>query len=83
LNQAYIITGYPAYDLFNLDVNYNLTDKVSVRAGVDNLFNRAPPIGGVNTTANLALGQLPGGGFNSAFYDVNGRRFFVGANIQF
>ncbi|MGC1269020.1 MAG: hypothetical protein WA842_00310 [Croceibacterium sp.] len=56
---------------------------MGLRFGVDNLFNKAPPIGNVNTTANLSLGQLPGGAFNSSFYDTNGRRFYLGANIKF
>lgn len=76
-------SGYPSYDLFNLNASYDLTDDIGLRFGVDNLFNTRPPIGNVNTAANIAVGQLPGGGFNSSFYDTNGRRFYVGANIQF
>ena len=76
-------TGYGAYNLFNLRTSYQLTDDIGLRFGVDNLFNKAPPIGNVNTTANIALGQLPGGAFNSSFYDTNGRRFYLGANIKF
>lgn len=76
-------TGYPAYDLFNLNMTYDLTQDVGLRFGIDNLLNKAPPIGNVNTSANLSLGQLPGGGFNSQFYDTIGRRFYLGANIQF
>jgi outer membrane receptor protein involved in Fe transport len=76
-------TGYKAYDLFNLRGTYEFTDNVQVRFGVDNLFNKAPPLGGVNTAADLSIGQLPGGGYNSQFYDTNGRRFYIGANMKF
>jgi len=76
-------TGYPSYDLFNLRTSYDLTETVSMRFGVDNLFNKAPPIGNVTSNANLSLGQLPGGGFNAGFYDTNGRRFYLGANVAF
>ena len=76
-------TGYKAYDLFNLRTSYQLNDGVGLRFGVDNLFNKAPPIGNVNTVADISLGQLPGGAFNSSFYDTNGRRFYLGANIKF
>ncbi len=79
----YNFTAYPAYDLFNLNGSFELSENVAVRFGVDNLFNKAPPRGNVNTTANLALGQLPGGGFNANFYDVQGRRLYLGANIEF
>ena len=76
-------TGYPSYNLFNLNASYALTDDVNLRFGVDNLFNKAPPIGGVNTAADPSLGQLAGGSFNSQFYDTNGRRFYLGANLRF
>ncbi|HEY1126035.1 MAG TPA: TonB-dependent receptor [Sphingobium sp.] len=78
-----VINGYPAYDLFNLNANVTVTKAVRMRVGVDNLFNTAPPIGGVNTTANVALGQLPGGGFNGSFYDINGRRYYLGVTAKF
>ena len=81
-----IFTGYPAYDLFNLNVTYNLTPDIGLRFGVDNLLNEAPPVGNVNTVANptaFTVGSLPGGGFNSQFYDTIGRRFYLGANISF
>ncbi|OYW45877.1 MAG: hypothetical protein B7Z33_08715 [Sphingomonadales bacterium 12-68-11] len=76
-------TGYPAYNLFNLNASFDLTPDVGLRFGIDNLLNEAPPLGNVNTSANTALGQLPGGGYNTAFYDTLGRRFYLGANIAF
>ena len=79
----YNFTAFPSYDLFNLNGSFDVTEDVSVRFGVDNLFDKAPPRGNVNTTANLALGQLPEGGFNNSFYDVQGRRFYLGANVSF
>ncbi len=75
--------GYPSYSLFNLQGGYELSDKISLRGGIDNLFNKRPPIGNINTAADLSLGQLPGGSFNSNFYDTIGRRFYIGANIEF
>jgi len=79
------ITGYPAYDLFNLNANVTITKAVRMRMGVDNLFNKAPPIGGVNTanTAPATNGNLPGGAFNSSFYDINGRRYYLGITAKF
>ena len=76
-------TGFPSYNLFNLNARYSVNDNVNLRFGVDNLFNKAPPIGNVNTAADPALGQLAGGSFNSLYYDTNGRRFYLGANFQF
>ncbi|QZH76736.1 MAG: TonB-dependent receptor [Erythrobacter sp.] len=76
-------TGYPAYNLFHLNGRYALTDDLTFRFGVENLLNEAPPIGGVNSAADPSLGQLAGGAFNSTFYDTNGRRFYLGANVRF
>jgi outer membrane receptor protein involved in Fe transport len=72
----------PNYDLFNLNGSYQLTRDIGIRFGVDNLFNKAPPITGVNTIANAATGQLPGGSF-SYFTDIQGRRFSLGGSIKF
>ncbi|WP_274379061.1 TonB-dependent receptor domain-containing protein [Altericroceibacterium spongiae] len=78
------ITGAPSYDLFNLNGSYAITDKASIRFGVDNLFNKEPPLTGVNT--NPTLGNLAGGTYtpnNVGYYDLIGRRFYVGANFKF
>jgi outer membrane receptor protein involved in Fe transport len=80
---TYNFTPYPSYDLFNLNMNYQITDDVSLRLGVENLLNTAPPRANVNTIADINQGQLPGGGFNANFYDVQGRRFYVGATARF
>lgn len=77
--------GAPAYDLFNLNANYALTDNVKLRFGVDNLFNRAPPLTNYDpaNTSAATTGLLIGGGYTSTYYDTNGRRFYVGANLRF
>lgn len=76
-------SGAPAYSLFNLNGSVELGERTSLRFGVDNLFNKAPPRVGIDLDANPAIGQLGGGSFNSTFYDTNGRRFYLGANIRF
>ncbi|MES2699993.1 MAG: TonB-dependent receptor [Pseudomonadota bacterium] len=76
-------TGYAAYDLFNLNSSYSATDAITLRFGVDNLFNTAPPFGNTNPLASAAAFQLSGGGYSSQNYDIVGRRFYVGANLAF
>jgi outer membrane receptor protein involved in Fe transport len=76
-------TGYPAYDLFNLNTSYGITEDVTIRFGVDNLFDKAPPFGNANPLANPAFFQLPGGGLNVTNYDALGRRFYLGAKLRF
>jgi outer membrane receptor protein involved in Fe transport len=82
---ATTVGGGPSYDMFNLNASYSLTDNVTVRFGVDNLFNKAPPLTGVQGAGgyNLDAGQLPGGNFNSLYYDDLGRRFSAGVNMKF
>lgn len=75
------IAGAGAYDLFNLSAHVKATRDVSFRMGVDNLFNKAPPLFGVNTAP--AAGNLAGGSYNATYYDVMGRRFYLGANFKF
>ncbi len=76
-------TGYAAYDLFNLNASYQVAENVRMRAGVDNLLDKAPPFGNVSTTANPAFFQLPGGGYNANNYDVLGRRYYLGFTASF
>jgi outer membrane receptor protein involved in Fe transport len=79
------ITGAPSYNLFNLNGSAQLTEDVNLRFGVDNVLGNRPPLVGVNTgnTQPTVNGLLPGGSYNDAFYDIVGRRFYLGANVRF
>ena len=74
--------GLPAYNLFHLNGSYELNETVRLRVGIDNLFDKTPPITGIDVNVNPANGELPGGGY-SLLHDVQGRRFSLGANIRF
>ena len=82
-------TGAPSYSIFALNGGYALTDNLNLRFGVENLFDKRPPLTGVNTanTNPMGTGNLPGGalgsGLGGGVYDLQGRRFFVGANVRF
>jgi iron complex outermembrane receptor protein len=75
-------TGAPAYNLFHLNGTVSITPEARIRFGVDNLFDKAPPVVGVNLNAD-GRGTLFGGSFDTAQYDVLGRRFYVGATLDF
>ncbi len=68
-----------AISYFDLAAFYDLNDKISLRAGVNNVLDNDPPIvttfgvSGVNVEANTVAGV----------YDAGGRFIFVGANIAF
>lgn len=76
-------TGAPAYNIFNINGSFSVGENTTVRFGIDNLFNEAPPRTEVDLDADPALGQLGGGSYNSTFYDTNGRRFYLGASVRF
>lgn len=82
--------GAPAYDLFNLNGSVAITSNATIRFGVDNLFDTAPPLINYNSAPIAANGELRGGTYGAASsssagqaYDVLGRRFFIGANFKF
>ncbi|MBO9518157.1 MAG: TonB-dependent receptor [Porphyrobacter sp.] len=77
--------GAPAYNLFHFNGNYSLTEDVNLRFGIENLFNKAPPLTNYDPANDSpeTTGQLSGGSFSSGYYDTNGRRFYIGANVRF
>ncbi len=77
------IVGGPAYNIFHLNGSVNLSEDMTIRFGVENLFNKRPPLINYDTGADLSVGQLRGGSYNDNFYDSIGRRFYLGANIAF
>jgi outer membrane receptor protein involved in Fe transport len=82
-------SGAPSYDLVGLSASYAITTTATVRLGVDNLFDKAPPILERNEDPNLPPTLLPGGTFgganssNPALYDFIGRRYFFIAQMRF
>ena len=74
---------YPDYHIFHLNGSYQLSEDIGLRFGVDNLFNKAPPLGTFNPNYNVATGQLRNGTFLTGVHDTNGRRFYLGANLRF
>lgn len=81
------VAGAPAYDLFNLNARLDILDNVTLRGGIDNLFNKRPPYVGYyiddvvgDGTPRFGRAANP---YNAGQYDVLGRRFFVGVNVNF
>ncbi|WP_160589216.1 TonB-dependent receptor domain-containing protein [Alteraurantiacibacter aestuarii] len=74
--------GVPAYDLFNLNARVVLADNLNVRFGIDNLFNRAPPLAGYLLNDVAGDRTLPGG-YYSSYHNTIGRRFYMGVNVDF
>lgn len=93
-----------SYNIFDLSLNWNISDTWSLRAGVNNLFdtdpvytnrssnvpadtvlaNVCPSIGSPPGCQNPAAFALPSGGaINGGYYDIFGRRYFLGIKVAF
>jgi outer membrane receptor protein involved in Fe transport len=82
-NNATPFVGAPAYDLFNLSGTVSVVKNATLRWGIDNLFNKAPPYAEYNASTTGLANGIGANPFNPYFYDMNGRRFYVGANFKF
>lgn len=73
--------GAPRYDIFDLSGTVSVLRDVTLRFGVDNLFNKAPPL--VNYDPGAVLPTLRGGSYSARYYDLLGRRLYVGVKLSF
>jgi outer membrane receptor protein involved in Fe transport len=62
-----------------MSVKYKLEDlfgsSTEIYAGVDNLFDRTPPVAPIDFISNSAT--------NASIYDVIGRKLYVGVRARF
>jgi outer membrane receptor protein involved in Fe transport len=66
-----------SYDIFDFSGRYAFSEMLNLRFGIDNLLDREPERTFQNAT-NTATGQT-----NRNFYDILGRRYYVGVNMKF
>ncbi|HET8697364.1 MAG TPA: TonB-dependent receptor, partial [Gammaproteobacteria bacterium] len=72
-----------AYDIFNLSGGWQFGDKYTLRFGVDNLFDKEPPVTGRDIRTTPPDSNTGNGMTNASFYDVLGRRAYIGLNVSF
>lgn len=75
--------GSPSYNLLNLNGTWAVNSEVLVRFGVDNLLDKAPPLTEYNPSSAGLANSIGGNPFNAYFFDLNGRRFYLGASVKF
>ena len=70
---------YPvdSYNSFGVYANYSVNDKIALRMGIENLTDEQPNIVGARPGDNNAEVTRPD------YYDILGRRVFVGVKAQF
>lgn len=84
---AYALRGGPYCPVYKLPHQWRhsisgevqLTDKISVLAGVSNLFDKKPPLVSTVGSPIGALGQVP---LLGTYYDYLGRRFFISVKAK-
>jgi iron complex outermembrane receptor protein len=67
-----------AYDYFDLDGSIDVTPHINVRAGVNNLADRKPPVIGFTANPLLVNGNMA-----AAMYDTLGRYLFLGLTARY
>ena len=72
------LLGVDAYSIVDLYGSWRFKDTMTLRYGIDNLLEPDPEIVGENPGVTNAKGNT-----NPGFYDVLGRRFFIGLNFNF
>jgi outer membrane receptor for ferrienterochelin and colicin len=77
-NHATTVQGASSYSNFAAFGSYSLSKHVSLRGGIDNLFNTDPKIVGRQAGVTNANGATSPG-----FYDPIGRRFYLAAEVNF
>ena len=68
-----------ARDYFDLTASWTMRDNINFRAGVNNLFDKDPPLTG---SSNCPTGPCNGNTW-AQMYDAFGRYLFVGATMDF
>jgi iron complex outermembrane recepter protein len=74
------LQGAASYDIFDLSGTWQVTPTIGLRAGIDNLLDKQPPVVDRNPTVVQS-----GGNFETSpgYYDVLGRRYYLGFRAQF
>jgi outer membrane receptor protein involved in Fe transport len=67
----------PVVSYFDIGISFNVANRFTLRAGVNNLLDRDPPL-----TASVG-GVATNGTFFSGMYDSLGRYAFVGTSVRF
>jgi iron complex outermembrane recepter protein len=82
---SFLAAAYQLYDghlksvsYFDLAASYKITPKVTLRGGINNIFDVDPPI-----TASVGSSQAANGTFYAGMYDPLGRYMFVGVSAKF
>ena len=70
-------TGTGSFTLFDLQAQYDVTDNMTLRAGIDNVLDNLPP--NLPDTRQGGAGSFGG----AEIFPITGRFFYLGARVRF
>ena len=76
-------TRVKAQDYFDLALTYTMFDMVSLRAGVNNIFDKSPPIIPTSTVTGSCPSASCAGNTYPQTWDYLGRFLYAGATVDF
>ena len=76
-NPAALFVPTDSYDMFDFSGRFDFSERMNLRFGVDNVFDKQPER---TFQDNLTSAY---GNTNAGFYDILGRRYYVGVNFGF
>jgi outer membrane receptor for ferrienterochelin and colicin len=77
------IFGVGSYSEFDMFGRFPISEKFEFRAGIDNLLDKQPLVVGADPGTATIVGTANLGTTRPEFYDVLGRRFYVGFKMSF
>jgi iron complex outermembrane receptor protein len=75
------LTGTGDYSRFDLFAGYQINDRMSLRGGIDNLLDEQPRVIGANPVGGNANNNAAN--TNAQYYDILGRRAYIGLKMSF
>ncbi len=72
-----------AYSEFDAFGSYNFGTKYQLRGGIDNLFDTSPAVVGATRASATTVADSNSSSTLPGFYDVLGRRYYIGLNVKF
>jgi outer membrane receptor protein involved in Fe transport len=82
-NPATTQLGADSYQVFNLFARYSINDKLEFRGGIDNLFDEDPLIVEARPATATFAGDTNSDITRADYYDILGRRAYVGLKMSF
>jgi iron complex outermembrane recepter protein len=82
-NPATTQTGADSYQVFNMFARYSINDKLELRGGIDNLLDEEPRIVESRPAAGSFAGDSNSDVTRPDYYDILGRRAYIGLKMSF